>query len=65
MPKTETTPRERLLSPQDLAELLQIPTATLYKWRHTGDGPLGIRVGRHVRYRPADVDRWLKSREAR
>jgi excisionase family DNA binding protein len=52
----------RLLSPEELASYLGIPLATIYRWRSQRDGPLGIRVGRHVRYRPRDVERWLDER---
>lgn len=49
----------RLLSPGELASYLGLPVATIYRWRSRGDGPCGMRVGRHVRYRVEDVDRWL------
>ena len=49
----------RLLRPDELASLLGIPLATIYRWRSRGDGPCGIRVGRHVRYRREDVEQWL------
>jgi DNA-binding transcriptional MerR regulator len=51
---------DRLWSPIQLAEYLDVPVATLYAWRYQGIGPAGYRVGRHVRYDPADVIRWLK-----
>lgn len=54
-----------LLSPQELAQILAIPVATLYQWRYRGEGPPGFRVGRHVRYRAAEVENWLQAqREA-
>jgi hypothetical protein len=28
-----------------------VPVATLYGWRHRGEGPAAYRIGRHVRYR--------------
>ncbi|HZJ27979.1 MAG TPA: helix-turn-helix domain-containing protein [Acidimicrobiia bacterium] len=52
-------PGTRLLSPAELAEYLGVPLATVYRWRSQHDGPAGIRVGRHVRYRLDDVERWL------
>lgn len=55
----------RLLRPDELASLLRIPLATIYRWRSRGDGPPGIRVGRHVRYRLEDVDRWLDEQRDR
>lgn len=55
-----TTPDDaRLITVEELSESLQIPVATLYRWRSRGEGPQGIRLGRHLRYRLGDVDRWL------
>jgi excisionase family DNA binding protein len=50
---------EKLLTLQQLAELLGVPEATVYQWRSKGYGPRGLRVGKHVRYRPSDVEKWL------
>lgn len=50
-----------LLSPGELADLLGISLSTVYAWRSQGRGPVGIRVGRNVRYRRDDVERWLDS----
>ena len=49
------------MSPAELAEYLAVPVRTIYAWRTTGSGPRGIRVGRHVRYRRSEVERWLTS----
>jgi predicted DNA-binding transcriptional regulator AlpA len=35
------------------------PEQTLYHWRWQGIGPKAIKIGRHLRYNPADVARWL------
>jgi excisionase family DNA binding protein len=51
---------DRLLSVEELAEICGVPVRTVYSWRLKGQGPRGIRVGRFVRYRPADVERWLE-----
>jgi predicted DNA-binding transcriptional regulator AlpA len=50
------------LSPEDLAEREGVPVQTIYSWNKTGDAPPRIRVGRHVRYRLADVIAWENSR---
>jgi excisionase family DNA binding protein len=55
---------EPLLSTQELAAYLDLPVATLYAWRYRGHGPSGFRVGRHVRYRQSDVDRWINEQFA-
>lgn len=51
----------RYLTPVDLAEMLGVPVATLYQWRYQRTGPPGFRVGRHVRYDPKAVQKWIES----
>lgn len=53
---------DRLLTVEELAEFLDLPVRTLYTWRYRGDGPVGFRVGKHVRYRWSDVDSWVRER---
>ena len=50
---------EKLDTPEQLAKFLGIPVATLYAWKYKGIGPRAIKVGRHLRYRPRDVEKWL------
>jgi excisionase family DNA binding protein len=67
-----TTPREsvvhqrdltdRLLGPEEVAAFLGVPLRSIYRWRSQREGPRGYRVGRHVRYRLVDVERWLEDR---
>jgi excisionase family DNA binding protein len=52
----------RLLSPHEVAAFLGVPLQTIYRWRYRHEGPLGYRVGRHVRYRVVDIERWLEER---
>ena len=33
--------------------------ATIYTWRYRHEGPPGFRVGRHLRFRWNDVQRWI------
>jgi excisionase family DNA binding protein len=54
---------ETLLTPEQLAEALQVPVRTLYKWRADGKGPQGIKVGKYLRYRQAAVDAYLAALE--
>ncbi len=53
---------DRLLTAEDLANFLDVPIKTLYAWRYRGEGPVGFRVGKHVRYRWTDVERWIGDR---
>jgi excisionase family DNA binding protein len=53
---------DRLLSTEQLADLLAVPLRTVYDWRYRGVGPRGIRLsGRHVRFRLSDVHAWLEA----
>ena len=51
---------DQLMTPDDLAKYLAVPVATLYAWRHRQEGPPGFRVGKHIRYRRADVENWIR-----
>ncbi|HEY1701184.1 MAG TPA: helix-turn-helix domain-containing protein [Trebonia sp.] len=57
----ERRPRTRtdLAKPAEVADYLGIPDHTLAQWRYRGIGPRYSRVGRHIRYRWSDVERWL------
>jgi excisionase family DNA binding protein len=57
--------REPLVSLAEVAAYLGLPPATLHQWRYRGVGPVGYRVGRHVRYRMSEVDRWLEAQADR
>jgi excisionase family DNA binding protein len=56
--------RHPLLTVKELAQHCQVPEATIYAWRYRGVGPRSVRVGKYVRYRQEDVDRWLESQSS-
>ena len=51
----------RYLSPTEVAELLGVPVETVYQWRYKRTGPPGFRVGRHLRFDPRAVQRWVET----
>lgn len=52
----------RYLTPDDLVEMFELPSVeTVYQWRRKRTGPRGFRVGRHLRFDPADVRTWVDS----
>lgn len=64
---TPMLPTQRPSKPMDYSELWTIddvanyrgvPKQTIYSWRHTGYGPTGFRVGKHLRWRSAVVIAW-------
>ncbi|WP_065958821.1 helix-turn-helix domain-containing protein [Streptomyces sparsogenes] len=54
---------DRYLNPDDIAEIFDVPVETVYQWRKKRVGPPGFRIGRHVRYDPADVSRYVRERK--
>jgi excisionase family DNA binding protein len=60
VPSPSPQPRKPL-TPEELSEYLSVPTRTLERWRSQRTGPLFIRMGVHVRYRPEDVDQWISN----
>lgn len=48
-----------IMTAEEVAEYLRIPLQTLYQWRYLGRGPKSSKLGRHLRYRRADVDAWV------
>lgn len=44
---------------QELADRLGVPYATVKEWNYKKTGPLRHKFGRHIRYRRADVERWI------
>ena len=55
---------DQLLTVEDLATYVDVPVATIYAWRNRRRGPPGFRVGRHLRFRRDDVERWIAEKLA-
>ena len=51
--------RDGLITTAELAAFLSLPVRTLRQWRYLGVGPKALRIGRHLRYEPSEVRRWL------
>lgn len=50
---------EKLLSPGEVADQLGVKVSTVYYWQQQQTGPAFRRMGKHIRYRQADVDAWI------
>ena len=48
---------------KDLSDYVGIPIPTLRRWRSGGQGPRGIRMGKHVRFRRSECVRWVEAQE--
>ena len=53
---------QKHLGPEQLAEREGVSVQTVYGWNKTRTGPRFMKIGRHVRYRLADVVAWEKAR---
>ncbi|MFG2632652.1 helix-turn-helix domain-containing protein [Streptomyces sp. NPDC048362] len=54
---------DRYLTPDDIAEMFEVPLETVYQWRKKRTGPPGFRIGKHLRYDPADVRTYVTGRK--
>ena len=55
-------PFERLLNDHEVAARVGVSVATVRRWRQLGTGPLYLKIGALVRYRPQDIHDWLDNR---
>ena len=52
---------EKLITVKQLSEIIQFKESTIYKWVHSGFIP-HHKVGRSVRFKTSQVNRWLQKR---
>ena len=51
---------EKVLTLNEVAQIIRVPPATLRYWRHRGTGPMSFKMGpRRVMYRERDVLDWI------
>ena len=55
---------ETYYTPEEAAEYLRSSRSTLAKLRLRGTGPVFTRIGRVIRYRRTDLDRWMGAKLA-
>lgn len=56
--------QKRLATRAEVAAYFQVPVATVTMWAHKNTGPQYRLIGRHARYRWADVEAW-EAKQAR
>ena len=54
---------EPLIGMAEVARLLDVPLGTLRTWRGKRTGPPGYRIGRAVKYRWSEVEKWLQQQK--
>ncbi len=50
-----------LLTETDVSKQLRVSLACLRRWRLEKRGPVFVKLGQLVRYRPEDLESWLKT----
>ncbi len=53
---------EKLLTIDELAEVLSAKKSTIYQWVHLGLIP-HMKVGRLLRFKEGDIEKWLSSKQ--
>lgn len=56
---TKSALPDRYLTPDDIAAIFGVPLETVYQWRKKRTGPPGFRIGKHLRYDPADLHTYV------
>jgi excisionase family DNA binding protein len=59
----QSPPRGRLLTADQVAELLQVPKGWVYAQTRSGHVP-AVRLGRYYRYRPEAIRKWVEDLES-
>jgi excisionase family DNA binding protein len=54
---------EKLLSTKEVAEILGVPYRTILDWG-PDQRPPAARIGKHLRFRPSDVEGWIENKKA-
>jgi len=49
----------KLMTEDEVSKALNVSVASLRRWRLEQRGPLFVKVGSLVRYRPEDLESWL------
>jgi hypothetical protein len=56
---------EQMLPKDEAARELKVKPQTLGAWRHRGQGPVYVKIGKLVFYRPSDIREYVASRIVR
>ena len=53
---------EQLYNEKETAKLLSLSIKTLQRYRYTGGGPIYIKLGKSVRYKESDIEKYVSER---
>jgi excisionase family DNA binding protein len=55
-----TTKEPAFMTVEEVADLLRVPPASIYRWRYESRRPVAYRIGRFLRFDRADVLAWIE-----
>jgi len=55
---------EKLLTVNDICDILQVKKGLVYKWVHYGYVPY-VKIGNVLRFKELQIEKWIKRRERR
>ena len=64
-PPEPSAPASLYLSVEGVAQRLNVSVNTVRAWRSEGKLPPAYKLGKHVRYRVDQLDRWVEARRER
>ena len=53
---------EQLYNEKETAKLLSLSVKTLQRYRYTGGGPIYVKLGKSVRYKESDIEKYVSER---
>ena len=53
---------DQLYNEKETAKLLSMSVKTLQRYRYTGGGPIYIKLGKSVRYKESDIEKYVSER---
>ena len=53
------TKPDEILTTDEVAALLKVPLATLYRWMSRGESPPHYKIGRYARWKRSEVMAWF------
>jgi len=56
---------DKILTLDEVAQILKVSVGTLRTWRTKGGGPKGFRAGKYVRYRRSAVEQFITEQKGK
>ena len=53
---------DQLYNEKETVKLLSLSVKTLQRYRYTGGGPIYIKLGKSVRYKESDIEKYVSER---